>query len=127
VRLAPLAVLLLAGCPSTYGFRVQVVSEQAPLEAIHVGEGGLVADQLVPVAGAQITCEGCRNKPAPVGGEGRFGIDAGTQYAAPKKLVLHVTAPDHEPIDVAFATAPIVSQLGPGTLVVVMKRRAPPD
>jgi hypothetical protein len=125
LALAGASLAILAGCPSTYGFRGRVVTAKDAI--VHViaveptPEPGLT--DVVPVANARITCDGCGDEPIQVDANGRFGVSLGTSYSAAKPIVLHVSAPGFATMDVDIARPPHDSQLGYGLLVVVLKRQ----
>lgn len=127
VLLAPTALVVLAGCPSSYGFRGYVLAPKVTtvrvIAAEPTPEPGIT--DVAPVANAQVTCEGCDEKPMPleVDATGRFGVSLGWSYRQAKPIVLHVSAPGYAPMDVEIATPPHDSQLGYGALYVVLKRQ----
>jgi hypothetical protein len=120
------AAIALAGCASTWGFRGGVYAlVQPPLDVLAIDGGGdLVSDRLVPIAGATITCDRCRDRVITAGADGRFYVYLGTGFDAPGETTLHVTAPGYAPIDVELDRTPHDAQVGYAAVVIVMAAAA---
>ena len=120
------ATLFLCGCPADWGFAGRVLS---------LPEGAVIGGQVfvpeiehpspsgAPVRGVQITCDGCDH--LVVEPDGRFHVHMGMAYDRPHGVVLHVRAPGHDAVDVRVDEMPVVSQLGPGTITIVLARSKP--
>jgi len=123
--LVALSAIVLTGCPASWGFVGQVAAPRGETQVLAVTNGSeMSSDALVPVAGATITCDGC-TQPIVIERDGRFRVPLGTQYDAPPPLVLHVRADGYEPVDVEVPRAPSVSQAGPASVLIVLKKTAP--
>lgn len=123
----PLALVspLLTGCPSKHAFYGRVVTSDervlrilAPPPSEPMGE----LENVTPVVGAKVRCEGCEVESLPLVEQGAFFVDLGTSYSTPPPIVLHVSAPGYLPVDVRLDRPPADSQMGLATLVVVLKR-----
>lgn len=127
-RVAPLVVaalapVLLAGCPSSWGFSGRVCALRgAGTQLTAVEADQLTADALTPVPGARVTCDGCGPDSIAVDPEGRFFVRLGASYGAPAPLVIHVSAPGYRTVDLEIPRAPHDSSVGYASLLVVMKR-----
>jgi hypothetical protein len=121
-RVLVAALCGLAGCPASYGFRGQIVAATGPVDVLHIyaRDGAPTAAQLVPVAGAKVTCQGCKD-PIEVDAKGQFSVFLGSGDSAKRPLVLHVTAPNHQPIELEVPHPPYTSQAGMAWFVIVMK------
>lgn len=114
----------LTGCPSSWGFSGRVYAmKAASLEVLVVdpATGDPTSDALAPLADAQIVCDGCPDPKITVDAQGHFFVPLGTSYGAPPKIVLHVTAPHRQPMDLVIPHAARDSQIGWQSVVVVMK------
>lgn len=116
--------LALAGCPSSYGFRGQVTTATGPVELIRAtgADTGTSWDPLVPVPGAQVTCDGC-------GGDAPLALDAAGRFdvllSGPHRVVLRVTAPGYQAVELEIARPPSISQAGMGTFLIVLSPSPP--
>lgn len=120
-RAALLALVVVAGgCPSQWAFQAGVYSASAPLDVLIASNRGLSATVLAPIANAHVTCDGC-TRLIESHGDGRFFVNLGTHYRPPAPIVLHVTAPGYQPLDLEVAEAPRDSQLGYAAFVIVLK------
>jgi hypothetical protein len=75
----------------------------------------------VPVPGAKIACEGCPMRDVAVDGEGRFFVNLGQSYDAARPIVLHVTAPGFEPLDIDVPRPPATTQSGLVTIYAFLR------
>jgi len=94
-----LLVLALAGCPSSYVFNGHVFtakSDRADILAVS-SDGELHSDQLVPIAGAKIECDGCPDKII-ADDRGKFRVSLGTGYSTAKPVVLRISAPSFQTV-----------------------------
>ncbi len=121
--LLAIAAPLLAGCPATWGFEGAIRAKRDPaarVDVVALRPGSVSAENLVAVPGAGVVCEGCE-RAIVVGADGRFAVGLGTSYGAPKSIVLHVTAPGYETVDLEIPRPGMASEAGPPMVLVILR------
>jgi hypothetical protein len=112
------ALLVLAGCPASYGFNGHVVTTSEPLSVVTLESAGtLLSPELAPVANARVECAGCADA-ITVDANGRFRV--GQAPSGP--LTLRITADGYEAVELQLARSPMVSQAGLAEFVIVLRR-----
>ena len=123
---------LLTGCSAPLGFwvRVSTLSGDEVLggQVLTVGDHGAsygepVTPALVPVPGARVTCEGCRE--ATLGADGRFGLSVPGDAQPKSPIRVHVRASGYKPVDIDVPTVPFCGEAGCPTMTVVLEREGP--
>ncbi len=120
--LAATAVVALAGCPSSYGFRARVVSAKGARVRVVATEPTREAtlEDVTPIPNARVTCDGCGDDAIRVEANGDVFVTLGTGWSSRPPLVLHVAAPGYRPMDVQVKEPPHDSQLGYALFVIVL-------
>jgi hypothetical protein len=121
------ACVLASACPTSHGFQGQIYEPGAGgLHLIaNASTNQIQSDTLVPVPSARVECTGCA-RPIVVDAQGRFFVGLGTGARA-TPIVLRVTAPGFAPLEVEVVERPSESQLGYGSMVIVLKPDNPAD
>jgi hypothetical protein len=117
-----LASLALAGCPSTWAFQGRIcAAKAAQVRIVAASPSGVVAEDLEPVKGARVECDGCSVREPPVDENGQFRVGLGSSYDPPPPVKLRVSAPGYETVELEVTKSPRISQAGPPVMFVVLK------
>ena len=120
-------LLALAGCPSTFGFTGHIyTSKPDRLDVLAIKHARqLSSETLLPVPGARVDCDGCEG-PVAVDEHGKFRVGLGTSYRTAPPIVLTVSAPGYQPIELEISRPPHDSQLGYADFVIVLRAEDQP-